>query len=253
MINKDSSLSNLTNGANNVARNLVAARQAAEESPAKPKSIPRKIIKKLADLGAMLRLAIDDPEEDVHLQALEPRVMYDASPLGAVIEEIQGPNADATELDPDLLGEISFDPSTDQHIADSVEQFAVVDDRQVTAAEPRELVFIDQRMANYQELVSDLGGTNFEVVLLDPQGDGIRQISDYLAGNNLFMLRPLFYRSHRSRKIPKSQIDSHKRINSSSSRNYASLRRTSGQFTVTESPIGKKAVLIFAQQRPGSF
>ncbi|MCZ6709027.1 MAG: DUF4347 domain-containing protein, partial [Gammaproteobacteria bacterium] len=50
---------------------------------------------------------------------------------------------------------------------------------------PTELVFIDSRVPDYEQLLADLEGStgerNFTVVVLDPAKDGITQISEELA------------------------------------------------------------------------
>ena len=146
---------------------------------------------KIADkLRAISRLFSTEGEnEEVHLQSLEPRVMYDASPLGAAVADLGAMDVDAGEIDPDLLDEMSFEITTEPDISESMEQFA--DTEQLMFAEtPRELIFIDQRIANYQDLVSDLvsnvDSMEYHVVLLDSNTDGIQQISDYLAGTNQY-------------------------------------------------------------------
>jgi glyoxylase-like metal-dependent hydrolase (beta-lactamase superfamily II) len=56
-------------------------------------------------------------------------------------------------------------------------------DNSVTADVRHEIVFVDTSVANYQSLLRDLN-PNAEVVLIDPQQDGLKVIGDSLAGRS---------------------------------------------------------------------
>ena len=74
------------------------------------KPIQDKIADKLAAISRLF--STDGDNQEVHLQSLEPRVMYDASPLGAAVADLGAMDVDAGEIDPDLLDEMSFEVTT---------------------------------------------------------------------------------------------------------------------------------------------
>jgi hypothetical protein len=103
--------------------------------------------------------------------ALEPRMLFD----GAVAATL----AETAEAQP------TADASNDQ--ASSQDTHANTDNLAATptgsADNRQEVVFIDNQVKNYQQLISGLRPGS-EVVVLDGSKDGLQQIADYLNGRN---------------------------------------------------------------------
>ncbi|NIF30162.1 DUF4347 domain-containing protein [Pantoea sp. Tr-811] len=102
------------------------------------------------------------------LMALEPRIMFDASV--AVVAQ-------------DATAQATADAAKDTaSSADAASQAPVATaDTRSTQSERHEVVFIDGQVANVEQLVAGLGN-NAEVVVLDPNKDGLQQMADYLKG-----------------------------------------------------------------------
>src|SRR5690348_2351992 len=104
-----------------------------------------------------------------HIEEIEPRILYSAdTPLAA--------------LDTHAL--------TEQRTLDASGEFGAQPDSQSTQAQPtstHEVVFVDTTAPDYQKLIEDIksqSGPNrqLDVVLLDPNTDGIKQITQTLSG-----------------------------------------------------------------------
>ena len=87
---------------------------------------------------------------------------------------------------------VLVDPNLAQHerAEDPAAQLEMLEDGaeagEVAALTRREIVFVDAGVEGYERLVQDLradgaGGRWLEVVLLDPEGDGVAQITETLA------------------------------------------------------------------------
>ncbi|RDI14787.1 Ig-like domain-containing protein [Comamonas sp. AG1104] len=108
--------------------------------------------------------------------ALEQRFMFDGAALGAVLDAANAtPDSAATDAGiSEATAALRHALSTDSEKA--VESGAVTVPRQ-------EVVFVDNRIQNYQQLIRNMAlGT--EVVLLDSSADGLQQIADYLHGRS---------------------------------------------------------------------
>ena len=104
-------------------------------------------------------------------ESLEPRLVYSADLAPGLVEDT-GPEEQLIEPAP-------IEQNYDEMAADQATDGAMVEIR-------HEVVFVDTRTPDYQQLIDDLTSSNdptrqFEVVTLDPDEDGIRQISDALA------------------------------------------------------------------------
>ena len=105
-----------------------------------------------------------------HIEEIEPRILYSADTPLAVLDT----HALSEQRTLDASGEFTAQPSSSQS----------------TQAQPstsHEVVFVDTSTPDYQKLVEDIksqSGANrqLDVVLLDPNSDGIKQISATLAG-----------------------------------------------------------------------
>ncbi|SFO72227.1 Autotransporter-associated beta strand repeat-containing protein [Ectopseudomonas composti] len=98
--------------------------------------------------------------------ALEPRMMFDGAvaATAAEVADTQAANAQPTADASSSHDNLAATPT------------GTADNRQ-------EIVFVDGQVQDYQQLLAGLNpGT--EVVVLDPKGDGLKQISDYLAGRS---------------------------------------------------------------------
>nr|WP_230874020.1 Ig-like domain-containing protein [Pseudomonas chengduensis] len=98
--------------------------------------------------------------------ALEPRMMFDGAVAATAVEVADTQTADAQ-------------PTADA--SSSHDNLAATPTG--TADNRQEIVFVDGQVQDYQQLLAGIKpGT--EVVVLNPTGDGLKQISDYLAGRS---------------------------------------------------------------------
>lgn len=101
------------------------------------------------------------------LMALEPRIMFDAS-VGVVAQDA----AAQTTVD-------AAKDSTSSNEASPAQAAASGSSRQ--AAQRHEVVFVDGQVSDADTLVAGLPA-NTEIVVLDPNKDGLQQMADYLKG-----------------------------------------------------------------------
>jgi hypothetical protein len=128
----------------------------------------------------------------IFVQELEPRVLYDASPLGAAFpseptEPLELPDSPlypesdfslpfawtANPLTPELWDEPALPAPTDQ------------DALALPPAESVELIAIDTRLLNQDSLLENLmalddGSKSIEVLVIDPETNGINLLSERL-------------------------------------------------------------------------
>ncbi|MGA7178783.1 MAG: DUF2341 domain-containing protein [Thiobacillaceae bacterium] len=107
------------------------------------------------------------------IEELEPRLLFSAD-LAPLLGHVLAPQTDAAVAELRMVG-------TDG-------EFANATSRQQQAAQhsSSEVVFLDTRVQGYQQILTDIQKQNtdshpIEVVLIDPNRDGIAQISDYLS------------------------------------------------------------------------
>ncbi|MFB4391375.1 MULTISPECIES: Ig-like domain-containing protein [unclassified Pseudomonas] len=113
------------------------------------------------------------------IQALEPRMMFDAS-----VAVVADQGAQAVEAAKAATGKDTSAAPTDT--SNPKDAAAAHDAAPGTAEAPaasagREVVFIDSAVSDYQKLIAGLP-EGVEVVVLDNSKDGFKQIADYLAG-----------------------------------------------------------------------
>ncbi|HDS1679051.1 TPA: DUF4347 domain-containing protein [Pseudomonas putida] len=113
-----------------------------------------------------------DPGTAPLLMALEPRIMFDAS-VGAVAQD---------------AAQATTEPTTDSTSkAQAAQDSASADSRPSQSSQGtqpsqrQEVVFVDGQVGNVQQLLAGLSG-NAEIVVLDPDKDGLQQMADYLKG-----------------------------------------------------------------------
>jgi autotransporter-associated beta strand protein len=105
-----------------------------------------------------------NPAMSALAMALEPRMMFDGAVAATAVEVADTQTADAQ-------------PTADT--SSSHDNLAATPTG--TADNRQEIVFVDGQVQDYQQLLAGIKpGT--EVVVLNPTGDGLKQISDYLAG-----------------------------------------------------------------------
>ncbi len=105
-----------------------------------------------------------NPAMSALAMALEPRMMFDGAVAATAVEVADTQTADAQ-------------PTADT--SSSHDNLAATPTG--TADNSQEIVFVDGQVQDYQQLLAGIKpGT--EVVVLNPTGDGLKQISDYLAG-----------------------------------------------------------------------
>ncbi|MCU9950564.1 DUF4347 domain-containing protein, partial [Pseudomonas sp. PDM13] len=111
------------------------------------------------------------PARSALAMALEPRMLFDGAVAATVAETADAqPTADA-----------SHDPASTQDTHSSTDTLAATPTG--TTDNRQEVVFIDNQVKDYQQLISGLKpGT--EVVVLDGSKDGLQQIADYLNGRS---------------------------------------------------------------------
>ncbi|MGQ3050358.1 MAG: DUF4347 domain-containing protein [Roseateles sp.] len=106
------------------------------------------------------------------MMALEPRIMFDAAAVATVVDATHDVPHEALPLAP-AAAEASY-------LADAA---AAVPAAEPAAGTRHEIVFVDTRLPDYQQLVS-AASPNAEVILLDTNRDGVQQIADALANRS---------------------------------------------------------------------
>ncbi|MFJ4055658.1 Ig-like domain-containing protein [Pseudomonas sp. NPDC089743] len=118
------------------------------------------------------------------IQALEPRMMFDASVAvvadqGAQAAEAATATATATSKDTATASDTASTQDSASH--ESAQQAAPATAPATLAAERHEVVFVDSAVSDYQKLIAGLPA-GVEVVVLENGKDGFKQIADYLDG-----------------------------------------------------------------------
>lgn len=111
-----------------------------------------------------------DPGQAPLLMALEPRIMFDAS-VGVVAQDA----AAQTTVD------AAKDSTSSNEGSQASAAAAATADTSATASQRHEVVFVDGQVSNVGQLLEGLPA-NAEVVVLDPDKDGLQQMADYLKG-----------------------------------------------------------------------
>ncbi|TWT84883.1 PilZ domain protein [Planctomycetes bacterium CA13] len=136
--------------------------------------------------------------EFTELTQLEDRVLMSASPIAIVAAPEADVEQDAAILSTTVEDVFDADQTnlfseTPRSIGDTLALLDQVDDNLLAVIDDQqsvlELVIIDESVADYQQLVSDLtadrdDGRSFELVILDANRDGIEQISEALANHD---------------------------------------------------------------------
>lgn len=110
-----------------------------------------------------------DPGQAPLLMALEPRIMFDAS-VGVVAQDA------AAQTTADAAKDSTSDNDSSQAPA-----AAGATASQQQGSQRHEVVFIDGQVSNVEQLLAGVSA-NAEVVVLDPEKDGLQQMADYLKG-----------------------------------------------------------------------
>ena len=125
------------------------------------------------------------------LQNLEERVLYDASPLGCVAQEmVEAQNIEQsvedtfTQLDELSLAYDGISENEADQINDPAPLLVEAEPLLAIADEGRNLIVIDSRLTDYDLLVADLEASQiaFDLIELDETKDGIEQITTRLNG-----------------------------------------------------------------------
>ena len=111
-----------------------------------------------------------EPSQAPLLMALEPRIMFDAS-VGAVAQDA------ATQTTVDTANDSTSSNQDSQASASTQASGAQ------PGAERQEVVFVDGQVGQADQLIAGLPA-NAEVVVLDPDKDGLQQMADYLKGRD---------------------------------------------------------------------
>ncbi len=128
-----------------------------------------KFIERFSRKASVRPVAAGDGQPPL-LMALEPRIMFDAS-VGVVAQD---------------AAQATAEPAKDSTSADQASQqdsqvSASADTRSTQNDQRHEVVFVDGQVADVGKLLEGLSG-NAEVVILDPNKDGLQQMADYLKG-----------------------------------------------------------------------
>ncbi|MDH1632841.1 Ig-like domain-containing protein [Pseudomonas mosselii] len=118
------------------------------------------------------------------IQALEPRMMFDAS-VGVVADQgaqaVEAVAAASVAKDPSAASDAAStrDSATHEPVHEAAPATAPV----TAASGNHEVVFVDSAVSDYQKLIAGLPA-GVEVVVLENGKDGFKQIADYLDGRN---------------------------------------------------------------------
>ena len=115
---------------------------------------------------------VDSPSDLPELHELEQRIFYDASPLGAVLDDLTD-SPEHVEID-------EVEP-LNQFDEMATEDFSYAPDWEQAEQQVSEVVFIDRNVEGYNLLLQDLASQNgVAVYLLDSDSDGVEQITETL-------------------------------------------------------------------------
>ena len=158
------------------------------------KSLKRRI-DKLANF-LMSRLTVDHKDEDrLRLESLEPRVMYDASPIAAAIDSMSVDDVEILDVGTLSQEELVASENIEESFVSVIDELMQIssDDAFVISAPVTEIVFIDEGVDGYEQLVEDIVGSGenghlleYQVVVLNRDSDGIEQISKFLNGEKTY-------------------------------------------------------------------
>ncbi|WDY55825.1 Ig-like domain-containing protein [Pseudomonas sp. PSKL.D1] len=117
------------------------------------------------------------------IQALEPRMMFDASVAVVADQAAQAAEAAAAATATSKDTATASDAASTQESAshDTAQDAAPATAPATTASGSHEVVFIDSAVSDYQKLIAGLPA-GVEVVVLENGKDGFKQIADYLQG-----------------------------------------------------------------------
>jgi microcystin-dependent protein len=124
---------------------------------------------------------------------LEPRVMYDGAAVATAATTHHHHHSDGAPIDPSTGGPIAGGAAAgampgqgaghdDGHWHHDATPSAPMPTVTTWVKDPSEIVFIDQQAPDYQLLASGVK-PGIEVVVLDPNSDGIQQIANFLSGH----------------------------------------------------------------------
>ena len=153
-------------------------------------------------------LRSSEPRQDAWSTGPEPPVDLIGN------EQLPGQNTSATNSVNAVSADFETGPAATSTL-ETVDILANADAQILYAINARqELVIVDGGIANYEQLVTDLlsdrdDGRQFEVVILDPERDGVSQISDLLADRqNLDAVHFVSHGNEQGIKLGVSWIDS---------------------------------------------
>ncbi len=116
------------------------------------------------------------------IQALEPRMMFDAS-VGVVADQGAQAVETAAAVAKDTSAASDAASTRDSATHEPVHEAAPATAPVTAASGNHEVVFVDSAVSDYQKLIAGLPA-GVEVVVLENGKDGFKQIADYLDGRN---------------------------------------------------------------------
>ena len=133
-----------------------------------------------------------DPNQPVDLQTLEERVLYDASPLGAVVADINESIETLEDIDNqiDQLNTMEAFEEATPVMPDEGEAELLLGEEAPVFETARQLIVIDERVDDVEALIQDVlsngqEGIHYDIIRLDSQTDGIEAISSALSASGI--------------------------------------------------------------------
>ena len=129
----------------------------------------------------------DSTQSELDLQTLEDRVLYDASPLGVVMADVNESIETLEDIN-DQINDLNmladFDSATPEIPTNEEEQYVIGSEAPVFD-QARQLIVIDERVDDVQAFINDVlnngeAGVEIDIVRLDPNTQGIETITEAL-------------------------------------------------------------------------
>ena len=135
--------------------------------------------KQRATLAAAITDSRQPKAKPALMMQLEPRIMFDGAAVATAIDIVH--NDVAVTKDVAVAEKAPVDAKAVTSNAPSVAEASPIPD--ASAAPRHEIVFVDTSVENYQSLLTNLN-PNTEVVLINPQQDGLKVIADTMANRH---------------------------------------------------------------------
>ena len=132
-------------------------------------------------------LSAEPTKSELELQTLEDRVLYDASPLGAVVADINESIETLEEIDDQIEQLDSLDSFSEATpvMPKENDSLLIGEEAEPQYDQSRQLIVIDERVDDVEAFINDVfnngqAGVDFDIVRLDPNTQGIETITEAL-------------------------------------------------------------------------